>query len=149
MAILGAIKPMLTVGGRTNKWQLDEYVKRGGYSALKKSLRTRLRKKMLSMKSRSLFSEDAAVAGFPTGPEWSFMPRVFPATNMLSAIPMKVSPVLSRIAISSVQPACGDRGMTIAAYAMGAARGYNYIHGEVWESNALRRRFKRLARPVC
>ena len=62
MAILGAIKPMLTVGLEgQNKWQLDEYLKRGGYSALKKSLRTRLRKKMLSMKSRSLFSADAAV----------------------------------------------------------------------------------------
>ena len=24
-------------------------------------------------------------------------------------------------------------GMTIAAYAMGAVRGYNYIHGEIWE----------------
>ena len=39
MAILGAINPMLTAGlDGDNAWRLDDYVKRGGYSALKKIL---------------------------------------------------------------------------------------------------------------
>ena len=39
MAILGAIKPMLTVGlDGDNAWRLADYVKRGGYEALKKIL---------------------------------------------------------------------------------------------------------------
>lgn len=39
MAILGAINPLLTVGLDGHKtWRLDDYLKRGGYSALKKIL---------------------------------------------------------------------------------------------------------------
>ena len=34
---------------------------------------------------------------------------------------------------AGIRLAVKSSGMTIAAYAMGAARGYNYIHGEVWE----------------
>lgn len=39
MAILGAINPMLTLGlDGDNAWRLEDYVKRGGYSALKRIL---------------------------------------------------------------------------------------------------------------
>lgn len=43
MAILGAIKPMLTSGleGR-DAWHLEEYLKRGGYSALKRILANKI-----------------------------------------------------------------------------------------------------------
>ena len=39
MAILGAINPMLTVGlDGDNSWRLNDYVKRGGYSVLRRIL---------------------------------------------------------------------------------------------------------------
>ena len=39
MAILGAIKPMLTAGLEgADSWRLESYLKRGGYSALKRIL---------------------------------------------------------------------------------------------------------------
>jgi NADH-quinone oxidoreductase subunit F len=39
MAILGAINPMLSVGlDGDNAWRLADYVKRGGYSALRRIL---------------------------------------------------------------------------------------------------------------
>jgi NADH-quinone oxidoreductase subunit F len=45
MAILGAIKPMLTSAWTgQGAWQLEEYLKRGGYSALKKILANKIRR---------------------------------------------------------------------------------------------------------
>ena len=135
MAILGAIKPMLTVGleGK-DKWQLDEYVKRGGYSALKKILANKTPQEDVINEIKKSVLRGRGGAGFPTGLKWSFMPRVFPGDKYVVCNSDEGEPgTFKDRDILLFNPHAVIEGMTIAAYAMGAARGYNYIHGEVWE----------------
>ena len=135
MAILGAIKPMLTVGleGK-DKWQLDEYVKRGGYSALKKILANKTPQEDVINEIKKSVLRGRGGAGFPTGLKWSFMPRAFPGDKYVVCNSDEGEPgTFKDRDILLFNPHAVIEGMTIAGYAMGAARGYNYIHGEVWE----------------
>jgi NADH-quinone oxidoreductase subunit F len=135
MAILGAIKPMLTVGLEgQDKWQLDEYLKRGGYSALKKILANKTPQEDVINEIKKSVLRGRGGAGFPTGLKWSFMPRVFPGDKYVVCNSDEGEPgTFKDRDILLFNPHAVIEGMTIAAYAMGAARGYNYIHGEVWE----------------
>jgi hypothetical protein len=73
-------------------------------------------------------------AGFPTGLKWSFMPRSFPGDKYVVCNSDEGEPgTFKDRDILRYNPHSVIEGMAIAAYAMGAARGYNYIHGEVWE----------------
>ena len=135
MAILGAIKPMLTVGleGK-DKWQLDEYVKRGGYSALKKILANNTPQEDVINEIKKSVLRGRGGAGFPTGLKWSFMPRAFPGDKYVVCNSDEGEPgTFKDRDILLFNPHAVIEGMTIAGYAMGAARGDNYIHGEVWE----------------
>ncbi len=135
MAILGAIKPMLTVGLEgQDKWQLDEYVKRGGYSALKKILANKTPQEDVINEIKKSVLRGRGGAGFPTGLKWSFMPRAFPGDKYVVCNSDEGEPgTFKDRDILLFNPHAVIEGMTIAGYAMGAARGYNYIHGEVWE----------------
>ena len=135
MAILGAIKPMLTVGLEgQDKWQLDEYVKRGGYSALKKILANKTSQEDVINEIKKSVLRGRGGAGFPTGLKWSFMPRAFPGDKYVVCNSDEGEPgTFKDRDILLFNPHAVIEGMTIAGYAMGAARGYNYIHGEVWE----------------
>ena len=73
-------------------------------------------------------------AGFPTGLKWSFMPRQFPGQKYLVCNSDEGEPgTFKDRDILRYNPHILIEGMAIAAYAMGIAVGYNYIHGEVWE----------------
>ncbi len=135
MAILGAIKPMLTVGLEgQDKWQLDEYVKRGGYSVLKKILANKTPQEDVINEIKKSVLRGRGGAGFPTGLKWSFMPRAFPGDKYVVCNSDEGEPgTFKDRDILLFNPHAVIEGMTIAGYAMGAARGYNYIHGEVWE----------------
>jgi len=135
MAILGAIKPMLTVGLEgQDKWQLDEYLKRGGYSALKKILANKTPQEDVINEIKKSVLRGRGGAGFPTGLKWSFMPRAFPGDKYVVCNSDEGEPgTFKDRDILLFNPHAVIEGMTIAGYAMGAARGYNYIHGEVWE----------------
>ena len=135
MAILGAIKPMLTSGleGR-DAWHLEEYVKRGGYSALKKILADKIPQDDIIGEIKKSVLRGRGGAGFPTGLKWSFMPRAFPGDKYVVCNSDEGEPgTFKDRDILLLNPHSVIEGMAIAAYAMGAARGYNYIHGEVWE----------------
>ena len=135
MAILGAIKPMLTVGleGQDN-WKIDEYVKRGGYSALKRILADKTPQEDVINEIKKSVLRGRGGAGFPTGLKWSFMPRAFPGDKYVVCNSDEGEPgTFKDRDILLLNPHSVIEGMAIAAYAMGAARGYNYIHGEVWE----------------
>lgn len=135
MAILGAIKPMLTVGleGQGN-WKIDEYVKRGGYSALKRILADKTPQEDVINEIKKSVLRGRGGAGFPTGLKWSFMPRAFPGDKYVVCNSDEGEPgTFKDRDILLLNPHSVIEGMAIAAYAMGAARGYNYIHGEVWE----------------
>ena len=73
-------------------------------------------------------------AGFPTGLKWSFMPQQFPGEKYLVCNSDEGEPgTFKDRDIMRYNPHSLFEGMAIAAYAMGCARGYNYVHGEIWD----------------
>ena len=136
MAILGALNPMLTVGLDGDKaWRLADYVKRGGYTALKKVLSgEKMTQDQVIAEVKKSVLRGRGGAGFPTGLKWSFMPRAFPGDKYVVCNSDEGEPgTFKDRDILLFNPHAVIEGMIIAGYAMGAARGYNYIHGEVWE----------------
>jgi hypothetical protein len=74
-------------------------------------------------------------AGFPTGLKWSFMPRQFPGQKYLVCNSDEGEPGTCKDRdILQYNPHIVIEGMAIAAYAMGITVGYNYIHGEIFET---------------
>ncbi len=135
MAILGALNPMLTVGLDGDKaWRLDDYVKRGGYSALKRILAEKTPQEQIINEVKKSVLRGRGGAGFPTGLKWSFMPKDYKGEKYVVCNSDEGEPgTFKDRDILLYNPHAVIEGMVIAAYAVGAARGYNYIHGEVWE----------------
>ena len=135
MAILGAINPMLSVGlDGDNAWRLADYVKRGGYVALRRILEQKLPQEYVINEVKKSVLRGRGGAGFPTGLKWSFMPRSFPGDKYVVCNSDEGEPgTFKDRDILRYNPHSVIEGMAIAAFAMGAVRGYNYIHGEVWE----------------
>lgn len=135
MAILGAIKPMLTVGlDGDNAWRLADYVKRGGYEALKKILAEKIPPAQVIDEVKKSSLRGRGGAGFPTGLKWSFMPKDFKGDKYIVCNTDEGEPgTFKDRDILRYNPHSVIEGMVIAAYAVGAVRGYNYIHGEIWD----------------
>jgi len=135
MAILGAINPILTVGLDGDKaWRLDDYVKRGGYAALKRILADQTTPDQVTAEIKKSVLRGRGGAGFPTGLKWSFMPKAFVGDKYVVCNSDEGEPgTFKDRDILLFNPHAVIEGMIIAGYAMGAGRGYNYIHGEVWE----------------
>ena len=135
MAILGAINPMLTVGlDGDNAWHLEDYVKRGGYAALRKILAEKAPPDQIINEVKKSVLRGRGGAGFPTGLKWSFMPKDFKGEKYVVCNPDEGEPgTFQDRDILRHTPHSVIAGMVIAGYAVGAARGYNYIHGEIWE----------------
>ena len=137
MAILGALKPMLTVGldaASDSAWRLAAYVERGGYSALKKILAEQTPQEQVINEVKKSVLRGRGGAGFPTGLKWSFMPRASAGDKYVVCNSDEGEPgTFKDRDILLFNPHSVIEGMIIAGYAMGASRGYNYIHGEVWE----------------
>jgi NADH-quinone oxidoreductase subunit F len=136
MAILGALNPMLTVGldeTSDSAWRLDAYLKRGGYSALKKILAEKTPPEQVTAEVKKSFLRGRGGAGFPTGLKWSFMPKAYAGDKYVVCNSDEGEPgTFKDRDLLLFNPHAVIEGMIIAGYAMGAARGYNYIHGEVW-----------------
>jgi len=135
MAILGAINPTLTAGWNGDAgWSLKDYVARGGYEALKKVLAEKIPQEQVIAEVKTSVLRGRGGAGFPTGLKWSFMPRSFPGDKYVVCNSDEGEPgTFKDRDILRYNPHSVIEGMAIAAYAMGATRGYNYIHGEIWE----------------
>ena len=141
MAILGSINPMLTRGlDGDNAWRLADYVKRGGYAALTRILTEKMPQEAVISEVKKSVLRGRGGAGFPTGLKWSFMPRIFPIDKYIVCNSDEGEPgTFKDRDILSYNPHAVIEGMAIAAYAIGASRGYNYIHGEIW---AIYKRFE-------
>lgn len=143
MAILEAINPTLTAGwhqpdlrdlGRDSGWRLKDYEARGGYQALKKLFSEKLTQDQVISEVKTSVLRGRGGAGFPTGLKWSFMPRSFPGDKYVVCNTDEGEPgTFKDRDIMRLDPHAVVEGMIIAAYAVGAARGYNYIHGEIYE----------------
>ncbi len=133
------IQPQIYKDLNGSNWQLQDYVARGGYSALKKILGVDGAQGMTpeqviaEVKLSALRGRGGA--GFPTGLKWSFMPRLFPGAKYLVCNSDEGEPGTCKDRdILMYNPHVVIEGMTIAAYAMGIPVGYNYIHGEIFEA---------------
>ncbi len=119
-------------GDRT--WRLQDYMARGGYSALKKILAEKIPPETIIAELKASSLRGRGGAGFPTGLKWSFMPRSFPGAKYVVCNSDEGEPgTFKDRDILRYNPHTVIEGMTIAAYAMGCERGYNYIHGEIFE----------------
>ena len=117
-----------------NCWKLDAYVKRGGYQALKKIIANKIPQEDVIAEVKGSNLRGRGGAGFPTGLKWSFMPRSFPGDKYLVCNTDEGEPgTFKDRDIHRFNPHALIEGMIIAAYAMGVKRGYNYIHGEIFE----------------
>lgn len=113
-------------------WRLKDYLARGGYEALKKVLAGMTPEQVIEEVKKSALRGRGG-AGFPTGLKWSFMPKNFQGEKYLVCNSDEGEPgTFKDRDILSYNPHALIEGMIIGAYAIGASRGYNYIHGEIW-----------------
>ena len=135
MAILGSINPIMTASWQGDAgWGIDAYIKRGGYEALKKILSEKMPPEAVIAEVKKSVLRGRGGAGFPTGLKWSFMPRTMPGDKYICCNTDEGEPgTFKDRDIMRYDPHSVIEGMIIGAYAMGATRGYNYIHGEIYE----------------
>ena len=135
MALHGRhIKPQILDGINGENWHLEDYVKRGGYEALRKILTTGMSQEDVIAEIKASGLRGRGGAGFPTGLKWSFMPRTFPGQKYLVCNSDEGEPgTFKDRDILRFNPHAVIEGMAIGAYAMGISVGYNYIHGEIFE----------------
>lgn len=135
MALLGSISPLLTTGWSQGDagWRLEDYQARGGYAQLKRILSGNMSPDDLIAEIKKSLLRGRGGAGFPTGLKWSFMPRSFPGDKYVVCNSDEGEPgTFKDRDLLRFDPHAVIEGMIIAGYAMGASRGYNYIHGEIF-----------------
>lgn len=115
-------------------WRLDAYVKRGGYAALRKIFSEKITPDQIIAELKKSALRGRGGAGFPTGLKWSFMPQKYRGDKYVVCNSDEGEPgTFKDRDILRYNPHSVIEGMAIGAYAMGATRGYNYIHGEIWD----------------
>ena len=140
------IQPIILADLNGGNWHLKDYEARGGYQALRKifskdasaagaNANNGMTPEQVTATVKESSLRGRGGAGFPTGLKWSFMPRQYAGDKYLVCNSDEGEP-----------GTCKDRdilqfnqhivieGMIIAAYAMGIAVGYNYIHGEIFQT---------------
>ena len=128
------IQPQMLDGLDGTNWGLEDYVKRGGYEALRKVLTTGMSPDDVIAEVKTSALRGRGGAGFPTGLKWSFMPRNLPGQKYLVCNSDEGEPgTFKDRDLLRFNPHLVIEGMAIAAYAMGISVGYNYIHGEIFE----------------
>ena len=131
--------PQILADLNGKNWSIKDYEARGGYQALRKILGKDGGEGLTQDQVIAIVKESGlrgrGGAGFPTGLKWSFMPRQFPGQKYLVCNSDEGEPGTCKDReILQHNPHIVIEGMAIAAYAMGISVGYNYIHGEIFES---------------
>ena len=133
------INPQIFSGINGANWGLADYEARGGYQALRRVLGIGATAPMTQDEVIAVLKESGlrgrGGAGFPTGLKWSFMPRQHPGQKYLVCNSDEGEPGTCKDRdILQYNPHLVIEGMAIAAYAMGIDVGYNYIHGEIFQT---------------
>ena len=133
------INPQIYVGLNGSNWSIKDYEARGGYQALRRILGKDGEEGLTQDQVIATVKESGlrgrGGAGFPTGLKWSFMPRSFPGQKYLVCNSDEGEPGTCKDRdILQFNPHIVIEGMIIAAYAMGISVGYNYIHGEIFQT---------------
>ena len=135
MALIDAINPLLSAGwGKGDAgWEIGDYESRGGYQALKRILAEKLTPDHVIAEVKASVLRGRGGAGFPTGLKWSFMPKGSGEKYVVCNTDEGEPGTFKDRDILRYDPHAVIEGMIIAGYSVGAARGYNYIHGEIFE----------------
>ncbi len=134
------LEPQIYAGLDGKNWRLKDYVARGGYQALRQVLAGVNGSEPMTQDQVIATVKESALrgrggAGFPTGLKWSFMPRAFPGQKFLVCNSDEGEPGTCKDRdILEFNPHIVIEGMAIAAFAMGISVGYNYIHGEIFQT---------------
>lgn len=120
-----------TTLGHDEPWSLAAYKAQGGYEALKKVYAEKMAPEDVIEEVKTANLRGRGGAGFPAGIKWSFMPRTAPVQKYLVCNSDESEPGTCKDRdILRYNPHALVEGMAIAAYAMGATVGYNYMRGE-------------------
>ncbi len=120
-----------TTLGYDEPWSLETYRKVGGYKALERVLRTPMSPQEVIDEVKQSALRGRGGAGFPPGIKWGFMPRDSAGQKYLICNSDESEPGTCKDHdILRFNPHAVVEGMVIAAYAMGASVGYNYLRGE-------------------
>ena len=135
MALIEAVNPLLSAGWTKGDagWGIREYEARGGYQALKRILAEKTAPDQVIAEIKASVLRGRGGAGFPTGLKWSFMPKGAPEKYVVCNTDEGEPGTFKDRDILRYDPHSVIEGMIIAGYTVGAARGYNYIHGEIFE----------------
>jgi len=125
-------------------WTLDNYLKVGGYEALKRVINDKIPPEDIVEEIKKSALRGRGGAGFSTGLKWSFMPRKAPGQKYLVCNSDESEPGTCKDRdLLRYNPHALVEGMIIAGYAMGATVGYNYLRGEF-----MREPFERMQQAV-
>ena len=111
-------------------WSYENYLKTGGYSALRRILEERIPPADVVEMVKQSGLRGRGGAGFPTGLKWSFMPKG-PGQKYILCNSDESEPGTAKDRdILRYNPHAVIEGMAIACYATGATVAYNYLRGE-------------------
>jgi NADH-quinone oxidoreductase subunit F len=124
-----------TTSGFDQPWTLENYLKVGGYQALRKVLSEKISPDAIIAEVKTSALRGRGGAGFPTGLKWSFMPKNYNGDKYIVCNSDEGEPGTCKDwDILRFNPHALIEGMAIAAYTMGVKVGYNYVHGEIFEA---------------
>ena len=111
-------------------WSYENYLKTGGYSALRKILEDKIAPADVIEMVKQSGLRGRGGAGFPTGLKWSFMPKG-PGQKFILCNSDESEPGTCKDRdILRFNPHAVLEGMAIACYATGSTVAYNYLRGE-------------------
>lgn len=111
-----------------NAFDIETYVKQGGYEALKKALSMKQSDIIEEVKKSNLRGRGGA--GFPCGLKWSFIPKTEGPKYLVCNADESEPGTFKDREIIHKNPHLIIEGIIIAAYAIGAQTAYIYIRGE-------------------
>jgi NADH:ubiquinone oxidoreductase subunit F (NADH-binding)/(2Fe-2S) ferredoxin/ferredoxin len=108
--------------GEVNPEEIEDYLARGGYTALKKAISSLEPTQVISEIQRSALRGRGG-AGFPTGKKWG---AAYKAKGSPKFVVCNAGAFIDR-SVLEADPHSVLEGMVIAAYATGASQGYMYV----------------------
>ena len=124
---------VLRNAGEIDPRNINEYIARDGYQALVKALKSERIDVIKEVRESGLRGRGGA--GFPTGMKWEFTYKVDKPEKYVICNADEGEPgTFKDRLIMEGDPHSVIEGMDIAAYSVGANKGYIYIRGEYFES---------------
>ncbi len=111
-------------------WSYENYLKTGGYSALRRILEEKIAPADVIEMVKGSGLRGRGGAGFPTGLKWSFMPKGPGQKYILCNSDESEPGTCKDRDILRYNPHAVIEGMAIACYATGSSVAYNYLRGE-------------------